>query len=73
MPGPFVVERKPVAVNFCRVLCFRRTDRSSVLATTAREARGGCKIERKWDDDGYKEEVKCKRGWRRPVYDYYRY
>ncbi|CAN7674180.1 hypothetical protein LJR231_005390 [Phyllobacterium sp. LjRoot231] len=35
--------------------------------------RGGCKIERKWDDDEYKEEIKCKRGWRRPVYDYYRY
>ena len=26
--------------------------------------RGGCKIERKWDRGGYKEEVKCKRrGW----------
>jgi hypothetical protein len=25
---------------------------------------GGCKIERKWDRGGYKEEVKCKRrGW----------
>jgi hypothetical protein len=32
--------------------------------------RGRCKIERKWDDE-YKEEIKCKRGWRRPVYDYY--
>jgi hypothetical protein len=30
--------------------------------------RGGCKIERKWEDDEYKEEVKCKRGSRRPVY-----
>jgi hypothetical protein len=35
--------------------------------------RGGCKIERKWDDDEYKEEIKCKRDSRRPVYDYYRY
>jgi len=26
--------------------------------------RGGCKVERKWDRGGYKEEVKCKhRGW----------
>ena len=33
---------------------------------------GRCKIERKWDDDEYKEEIKCKRGWRRPAYyDYY--
>ncbi|PAQ09053.1 hypothetical protein [Mesorhizobium temperatum] len=32
--------------------------------------RGRCKIERKWDDDEYKEEIKCKRGWRRPIYDY---
>ncbi|SJM29693.1 hypothetical protein [Mesorhizobium delmotii] len=29
--------------------------------------RGRCKIERKWDDDEYKEEIKCKRGGRRPV------
>ncbi|YCI06028.1 hypothetical protein M1D34_28680 (plasmid) [Ensifer sp. D2-11] len=29
--------------------------------------RGRCKIERKWDDDEYKEEIKCKRG------GYYRY
>ena len=35
--------------------------------------RGRCKIERKWDGDEYKEEIKCKRGLRRPVYDYYRY
>lgn len=34
--------------------------------------RGGCKIERKWDDDEYKEEIKCKRRVR-PVYGYYRY
>lgn len=34
--------------------------------------RGGCKIERKWDDDEYKEEIKCKRG-ARPIYGYYRY
>ncbi|WEX86601.1 hypothetical protein PZN02_002902 [Sinorhizobium garamanticum] len=33
--------------------------------------RGRCKIERKWDDDEYKEEIKCKRA--RPVYGYYRY
>jgi hypothetical protein len=33
--------------------------------------RGRCKIERKWEDDEYKEEIKCKRGRRRPVYDYY--
>ncbi|MBY3597581.1 hypothetical protein [Rhizobium bangladeshense] len=26
--------------------------------------RGGCKVERKWDDDEYKEEIKCKRGAR---------
>ncbi|PAP95430.1 hypothetical protein [Mesorhizobium wenxiniae] len=32
--------------------------------------RGRCKIERKWDDDEYKEEIKCKRGWRRPIYEY---
>ncbi len=25
---------------------------------------GGCKVERKWDGDEYKEERKCKRGWR---------
>ncbi|YBV94617.1 hypothetical protein M1D80_01065 (plasmid) [Phyllobacteriaceae bacterium JZ32] len=36
--------------------------------------RGRCKIERKWVHDEYKEEIKCKRGSRRPVYyDYYRY
>ncbi|WP_026620861.1 hypothetical protein M728_004833 (plasmid) [Ensifer sp. WSM1721] len=34
--------------------------------------RGRCKIERKWDDDEYKEEIKCKRG-ARPIYGYYRY
>ncbi|UFX09246.1 hypothetical protein [Sinorhizobium meliloti] len=34
--------------------------------------RGGCKIERKWDDNEYKEEIKCKRG-ARPIYGYYRY
>lgn len=34
--------------------------------------RGGCKIERKWDDDEYKEEIKCKRR-ARPIYGYYRY
>lgn len=34
--------------------------------------RGRCKIERKWDDDEYKEEIKCKRGGR-PTYGYYRY
>ncbi|MBY5624430.1 hypothetical protein [Rhizobium leguminosarum] len=34
--------------------------------------RGRCKIERKWDDDEYKEEIKCKRG-ARPSYGYYRY
>lgn len=34
--------------------------------------RGRCKIERKWDEDEYKEEIKCKRG-ARPVYGYYRY
>ncbi|MBP2236588.1 hypothetical protein J2Z31_003102 [Sinorhizobium kostiense] len=34
--------------------------------------RGRCKIERKWDDDEYKEEIKCKRG-ARPVYGYYRW
>ncbi|TIP29750.1 MAG: hypothetical protein E5X67_05740 [Mesorhizobium sp.] len=32
--------------------------------------RGNCKIERKWEGDEYKEEIKCKRGKRR-VYDYY--
>lgn len=31
---------------------------------------GGCKIERKWDEDGYEEEVKCKRGARPPAYYY---
>ncbi len=30
--------------------------------------RGNCKIERKWDKDEYKEEIKCKRGRRAPVY-----
>jgi hypothetical protein len=35
--------------------------------------RGGCKIERKWDGDEYKEEIKCKRGWRPPVYGRYPY
>lgn len=34
--------------------------------------RGRCKVERKWDDDEYKEEIKCKRGGRRPAY-FYRY
>ncbi|RVP22516.1 hypothetical protein [Sinorhizobium meliloti] len=34
--------------------------------------RGRCKIERKWDEDEYKEEIKCKRG-PRPAYEYYRY
>jgi hypothetical protein len=34
--------------------------------------RGRCKIERKWDDDEYKEEIKCKRG-ARPIYGYFRY
>ncbi|TDW35768.1 hypothetical protein EV128_102313 [Rhizobium azibense] len=35
--------------------------------------RGGCRIERRWDDDGnYKEKIKCKRG-ARPDYGYYRY
>lgn len=29
--------------------------------------RGGCKMERKWDDDEYKEEIKCKRR-ARPIY-----
>ncbi|PST26209.1 hypothetical protein C7U60_04030 [Mesorhizobium plurifarium] len=29
--------------------------------------RGRCKIERKWDDDEYREEIKCKRG-ARPFY-----
>lgn len=33
--------------------------------------RGRCKVERKWEDDEYKEEIKCKRGFRRPVHDYY--
>jgi hypothetical protein len=32
--------------------------------------RGNCKIERKWEGDEYKEEVKCKRGFRRPAYIY---
>ena len=32
--------------------------------------RGRCKVERKWDDHEYKEEIKCKRGWRRPAYIY---
>lgn len=32
--------------------------------------RGRCKIERKWEEDEYKEEIKCKRGWRRPAYVY---
>ncbi|TIW13950.1 MAG: hypothetical protein E5V70_06545 [Mesorhizobium sp.] len=32
--------------------------------------RGNCTIERKWEGDEYKEEIKCKRGKRR-VYDYY--
>lgn len=31
--------------------------------------RGRCKIERKWDGGEYKEEIKCKRGFRRPVYN----
>jgi hypothetical protein len=31
--------------------------------------RGGCKIERKWDDDEYKEEIKCKHRVR-PAYGY---
>jgi hypothetical protein len=30
--------------------------------------RGRCEIERKWDDDEYKEEIKCKRGRRPSVY-----
>ncbi|ASY61666.1 conserved hypothetical signal peptide protein [Sinorhizobium sojae CCBAU 05684] len=30
--------------------------------------RGNCKIERKWDKDEYKEEIKCKRGRRAPAY-----
>ncbi len=34
--------------------------------------RGRCKIERKWDDDEYKEEIKCK-GRARPIYGYYRW
>ncbi|QSY97778.1 hypothetical protein J2J97_28545 (plasmid) [Rhizobium bangladeshense] len=34
--------------------------------------RGGCKIEREWDDDEYKEEIKCNRG-ARPSYGWYRY
>lgn len=33
--------------------------------------RGGCKVERKWDGDEYKEEVKCKRGRGYPAYGYY--
>ncbi|WP_425353241.1 hypothetical protein [Sinorhizobium alkalisoli] len=32
------------------------------------QRRGNCKIERKWDKDEYKEEIKCKRGRRVPVY-----
>ncbi|TIM04781.1 hypothetical protein [Mesorhizobium sp.] len=32
--------------------------------------RGNCKIDRKWEGDEYKEEVKCKRGFRRPAYIY---
>ncbi|WGJ06625.1 hypothetical protein [Brucella intermedia] len=37
--------------------------------------RGRCKIKREWDDGEYKEEIKCKKGYRRPAYydDYYRY
>lgn len=31
--------------------------------------RGNCKIERKWDADEYKEEIKCKRGRWAPAYD----
>jgi hypothetical protein len=31
---------------------------------------GGCKIERTRDDDEYQEEIRCKRGLRRPAYDY---
>ncbi|KFC64816.1 hypothetical protein FG93_05106 [Bosea sp. LC85] len=34
---------------------------------------GGCKIERKWDDGEYKEEVKCKRGSSPYASRYYRY
>lgn len=44
---------------------------SRVTAFKEEYRRGRCKIERKWDDDEYKEEIKCKRG--RPVYGYYRY
>lgn len=29
---------------------------------------GGCKVERKWDEDGYEEEVKCKHDARPPAY-----
>jgi hypothetical protein len=52
---------------------YYRKDRRERHAYKEEYRRGGCKIERKWDGDEYKEEVKCKRGWRPPVYGYYRY
>ncbi|MDN3721965.1 hypothetical protein QW131_29240 [Roseibium salinum] len=33
--------------------------------------RGGCKIEREWDDGKYKEEVECDRAYRPPAYGYF--
>ncbi|RWM89649.1 MAG: hypothetical protein EOR84_23810 [Mesorhizobium sp.] len=46
---------------------YHRKHRHEFRAYKEEYRRGRCKIERKWDGDEYKEEIKCKR---RPSYVY---
>lgn len=46
-----------------------RSGPSNDVRTRRSTDAGGCKIERTRDDDEYEEEIRCKRGLRRPAYD----
>jgi len=47
---------------------YDREDRRELRAHKEEYRVGRCKIERKWDDSEFKEEIKCKRNRGQPAY-----
>ncbi|WEX76791.1 hypothetical protein PYH37_005131 [Sinorhizobium numidicum] len=56
--------------DYWRPYRYQREYRRERSAYKEEYRQGNCKIERKWDKDEYKEEIKCKRGWRSSAYHY---